>query len=203
MSELRDDLAAFVPRARRRIRFQDREYGVRALLDLTVSEVLEILYAETDRGQTQAADLAAAARQVELLIPEMDGATRHGLTLRQLSQIADAAREASEDSSSKASSLRLGFFFARAARFYGWTWESIERLTLRRLIRFVHYISELRARERLDESLVALFPHMNDSARWKLGQEWLEAAGLLGDVPGLPRVPWDQVRVLIGAKGHA
>ena len=122
--------------------------------------------------------------------------------------MAAAAREISEEHAIPSGTVRLGFWFAQAARFYGWGWPDVRTLTVRQLQRFLAYLPELQARERLEESLVAAFPYLERGPRQELRHQWLLSAGFLkADDPahGLPRVPWSQVRSFLGAKpgGHA
>jgi len=180
MTELTDDLAAFMPQPKRSLRFQGRVYPVRAFLDLTVPEVLDLLQGEEGlAGKPLLLQLARARHQVEVLVPTMDAATRRRLTTRQALQVAGAAREASRAVDGEQAEVRLGFWFAQAARFYGWTWETIEKRTLRQLHRFLDLIPELQARERLEESLVAAFPYLEKGPRQTLRQHWLLTAKLV------------------------
>lgn len=204
MSELTEDLAAFLPASARTIRFQGRDYPVRAFLDLTIPEALDILRDEANPAMTMAQRRAARLREIALLIPTMDAATRGRLTPRQAVEVMAAARDASAAAGERPGPVRLGFWFAQVARFYGWGWAEIRALTVRQLQRFLAYAPELQARERLEESLVAAFPHLEASARRDVHQRWLEAAGLLQEAePRRNRIPWSQIRAFIGAKGHA
>ncbi len=200
MSELQEDLAAFAPRPRRTIRLLGQVYALRAFLDLTVEEALDVLHGEAE-GQTGADRERALLHQVEVLVPELPKAVWRRLTPRQSRSVLDAASEGERDPT-RPTELRLGFWFAQAARFYGWPWSEIRTMTLRQLQRFLSHAPELRARERMEEAMVAAFPHMEASGREALRRQWMGQAGH-DETDSTPRVPWDQVRAFLGAKGNA
>ena len=63
-------------------------------------------------------------------------------------------------------------------------------------------IPEIRAREKLEEVTVAMYPLMKESSQRSLFQQWLKDAGI-GDVeipPEIKRIPWNQVRNFVGAR---
>ena len=202
MSELSEDLAAFAPASVRSLKFQGRSYAVRAFLDLTVLEAVQVVRRERDTGMTQAERLAAEAEEVALLVPGMAAEVLQRLTPRQLFQIASAARELSGKREESSGMLRLGFRFAQAARFYGWDWPKIRRLTVRQLQRFLGFIPELQARERLEEALVAAFPHLESGARQEIHRRWLELSGVVQSTPDY-EAAWSRVGAFLRRGGNA
>lgn len=75
-------------------------------------------------------------------------------------------------------------------------------MTLRRLERYLALSTEVKALESLDESLVAMYPHLTATGRAALDNLWKERAGMQtvrsGD--GLPLIRWgNALRMFIGA----
>lgn len=68
---------------------------------------------------------------------------------------------------------------ALVARTYGWRWSDIREMKYKTLIRFHALIPELLAREKLEASVVASFPHMETAARKAIHREWFIEAGMI------------------------
>ena len=197
-------LDAFAPKAGKRFTLQGHTYAVRHFNDVPVEDVLLMLRAEQDLpGQGLAEQLELNLRYVAILVPEMDRAALAGLSANQLQRIRDEAMELAEVPLHGRRRLRLGYQFALAARFYGWSWGGIRRLTLRQLEQFLALIPEIRAQERLEEAAVALSPHVSGAGRREILRSWLEAA----ERDALPAEPrdhewaWDSLRGMV--RGHA
>ena len=65
---------------------------------------------------------------------------------------------------------------ALAARFYGWSWQDLREMPYRTVRRFVEFIPELQAREKLTGATIATMPHMSDKDRKRIHQGWLYEA---------------------------
>lgn len=85
---------------------------------------------------------------------------------------------------------------ALAARFYGWSWQDLKEMPYRTVRRFVEFIPELQAREKLTGATVATMPHMSDKDRKKIHQGWLYEAKIT--LPKQESIK--DVRSFIGAK---
>lgn len=87
---------------------------------------------------------------------------------------------------------------ALAARFYGWSWQELRETPYRTLKRFVEYIPELQAREKLTGATVATMPHMTDKDRKRIHQGWLYEANI---EPAKPHtIKGADVKAFIGVK---
>ena len=198
--DLLEDLDAFLPEAVSRIKFNGVVYAVRSFLDLNVLDALELVRGETTGGKDPLSQAAFYRRQVALLVPTMGTEVLDRLTPRQAKQVSASARGVSSQPSTKEMPVRFGFWFATVARFYGWTPDAIEAMTVRKLFRYQALIQEVRALETLTDSLVTSFPHLKPEAQKEVRNQWLRTAGLLNTLgDGVPRVKWDDVRRFIGA----
>ncbi len=200
--ELTSDLAAFAPMPTKHVKYGGQTYAVRAWMDLSVREAVEMVRAEVSLSRSDAAGQTAfARRQVELLVPGRPPEVRDRLTPRQVRQVATAARDVSDPPSERKSHhVRFGFWMASLARFYGWTPQVIEALTVRQMFRYLGFVPEIRALEALSGSLVSAYPHLDADARKEVHRQWLRQAGLDRSLSEqIYRVPWEQVRAFIGA----
>ncbi len=87
---------------------------------------------------------------------------------------------------------------ALAARFYGWSWQDMTDMPYRTVRRFVEYIPELEAREKLTGATVATMPHMSDKDRKRIHQSWLHEAKIAAVKP--ESLKGADVRSFIGTK---
>ena len=180
-NEVEEDLAAFAPVPAGVVRFGGVEYPVRAFNDLPIKDALRLLRIEQE-GSTR---VHALLLQIELLVPTLSTEYRQRLTMRQAREVAKAARQASATpGEGSRAAIRLGYWFAQLARFYSWTPEMIvERLTLRQMNRYLGFIGELSAQERLDQVAVTSMIHMERGSRQRLLSDWLAQAGVKSDEP--------------------
>lgn len=87
---------------------------------------------------------------------------------------------------------------ALAAHFYGWSWQEIQEMPYRALRRFIEYVPELQAREKLVGATISTMPHMSDKDRNRIYRGWLSEAGIKPtDRQGLKG---EDLRAFIGAK---
>lgn len=87
---------------------------------------------------------------------------------------------------------------ALAARFYGWSWEDIKEMPYRTLRRFIEYIPELQAREKLIGATISSMPHMTDKDRKRVYDGWLYEARIRPEKrQGLRGA---DIRAFVGAK---
>jgi len=87
---------------------------------------------------------------------------------------------------------------ALAARFYGWSWHDIVEMPYRTLRRFIEYIPELQAREKLIGATISTMPHMTDKDRKRVYEGWLYEARISPDKKqGLRGA---DIRTFVGAK---
>ncbi len=207
--DLAEDLLAFAPAPCGVIRFQGQTYPVRDYLDLTVQETLGLVRAERQAEATGALDAWAARnlREITLLVPSLPVETRTRLTLRQMAEIASAARRtanaAAGEEQGEEAPVTIGLWVATLCRFYGWTPDTVLRLTMRQFYRFLALAPRIEAREAILGSTVAAFPHLTEEGRSNTSDRWQRIAGLSRGptMDQTPRVPWDSVRRFIGAKG--
>lgn len=87
------DLDAFAPERHRGsksfVKYGGKKYAVRAFLDLSYEEVMEVLELEAAvQGQNYVQQLKLARRQVEILVPKMAKETINKLTGRQIIRVA-------------------------------------------------------------------------------------------------------------------
>lgn len=87
---------------------------------------------------------------------------------------------------------------ALAARFYGWAWQDMVEMPYRTFRRFVQYIPELQAREKLVGATISTMPHMSDKDRKRIHGAWLYEAQI--ELPKKEGLKGQDLRAFIGTK---